>query len=48
MVIHALTDDMPSFFRPEEPTDEGWYGMYDMLHSLLLHYDELANPIGIK
>ena len=43
MVIHALTDDMPSFFRPEEPTDEGWYGMYDMLYSLLIRYDELPN-----
>ena len=48
MVIRALTDDMPSFFRPEETTDEGWYGMYDMFYSLLIRYDELANPIGIK
>ena len=41
IMIKSLTDDIPSFFRPEEGTGEqGWHNMYDRMHQLLKRYDQ--------
>ena len=38
---------MPSFFKPEVQSDDGWYHMFDRTSLLLQRYDELANPLNI-